>query len=172
MNYLRHAIKRFFPLLALLAALIFVKAKIGQAAYIPSESMKPTINAHDVLIIDKTVSPDKLERGNIVVFRSPSGSRMHRILIKRLIGLPGDRIEIRWGALYRNGKKVEETYIKEPMTYRMQEIVVPKGKYFFLGDNRNVSNDSHVWPNPFVDRDDIIGRAVFRIFPFDQMRGM
>jgi signal peptidase I len=116
--------------------------------------------------------PKDLQRGDIVVFTPPPESNLRKILIKRLIGMPGDRIEIRRGKLFRNGETVEEDYIKEPMKYRMKEFVVPEGKLFFLGDNRNISNDGHIWANPFVDYESVIGKAVFRVFPFDAMESM
>src|SRR5690606_960916 len=125
----------------------------------------------DVLIINKMVKPKQLEFGDIVVFTPPEDANTEKTLIKRLIGLPGDRIAVFAGELYRNGLKIEETYLKEPMRYDFQEIVVPDGTYFFLGDNRNESYDSHVWPTPFVDEANIIGRAVYRVYPFKQMSG-
>ena len=170
--WVRHGMKRLSPLIALLVILVFIKNNIGQAAYIPSKSMMPTLEIHDVLIIDKTIPPSDLKRGDIVVFRNPFKNKRKKFLIKRLIGLPGDRIEIRQGKLYRNGHKVKEEYIKEPMKYRMKAFVVPKGKYFFLGDNRNVSYDAHVWQNKYVNEEAIIGKAVYRIFPFSRMEDM
>jgi signal peptidase I len=170
---LQKGFQRLLPLVILFVALTFVKTNIGQAAYIPSRSMVPTLKVHDLLIIDKMILPEELERGDIVVFRPPPESRLYKkILIKRLIGLPGDRIEIRKGKLYRNGKAIKENYIKEPMRYRLHELIVPENKYFFLGDNRNISNDSHAWSNPFVDAESIIGKAIFRIYPFDSIREM
>jgi signal peptidase I len=153
-------------------ALTFVKTNVGQAAYIPTKSMLPTLKVHDLLIIDKMVLAQDLKRGDIVVFTPPPESNLRKILIKRLIGMPGDRIEIRRGKLFRNGETVEEDYIKEPMKYRMKEFIVPEGKLFFLGDNRNISNDGHIWANPFVDYESVIGKAVFRIFPFDAIESM
>ncbi|WNQ09793.1 signal peptidase I [Paenibacillus aurantius] len=169
------AIRKAKPYLAyalFLAFLLFVKANVGQAAYIPSGSMIPTLNIHDVLIIDKMVKPEDLKFGDIVVFQPPEELNLDKILIKRLIGLPGDTIEVRDGKLYRNGKAVEEPYLNETMTYRMAKVVVPEGSYFFLGDNRNRSNDSHLWPTPFVPASSIIGKAVYRVFPFNHMEGV
>jgi signal peptidase I len=156
----------------LCAALTFVKTNVGQAAYIPTKSMLPTLRVHDLLIIDKMVLPQNLEHGDIIVFTPPVESNLRKILIKRLVGVPGDRIEIRKGKLFRNGEFVKENYIKEPMRYRMKEFIVPEGKLFLLGDNRNVSNDAHVWPNPFVDYESVIGKAVFRVYPFDSIQSM
>jgi signal peptidase I len=61
---------------------------------------------------------------------------------------------------------MDEPYVKEPMTYNYGPIQVPEDHYFFLGDNRNDSYDSHLWPTPFVDKDSIIGKTIFRYYPF------
>lgn len=68
--------------------------------------------------------------------------------MKRLIGLPGDTIQIKDGVLYRNEERIEEPYIKEPMRYEFGPIQVPEKQYFFLGDNRNQSYDAHMWETP------------------------
>ncbi|GIP33802.1 signal peptidase I [Paenibacillus sp. J2TS4] len=169
MNRIFRLAKSWAPFLLLLGALFFVRTNVGQAAYIPSESMLPTLQVHDILIIDKTVKPDQLQFGDIVVFHPPAEANLDKKLIKRLIGLPGDEIEITDGQLYRNGVKVEESYVKESMKYGFGPITVPEDHYLFLGDNRNESLDSHLWSNPFVDSKKIIGRAVYRIFPFNQI---
>lgn len=162
-------LKSWVPFLILFAVMLFIRTNVGQAAYIPSASMAPTLQVHDVLIIDKMVKPDKLEFGDIVVFTPPEENNIDKRLIKRLIGLPGDIIEVREGHLYVNETQVEEGYIKEPMNYRFGPVTVPEEHFLFLGDNRNESSDSHIWLNPFVSYDSIIGRAVLRIFPFNQM---
>nr|WP_150959565.1 signal peptidase I [Aneurinibacillus sp. XH2] len=172
MQRITRLMKSWMPFVLLLGIMLFVRTNVGQAAYIPSESMLPTLNVHDILIIDKTVKPDKLKFGDIVVFYPPDEAQLDKKLIKRLIGLPGDTIEITEGKLYRNGVKVEESYIKESMQYYFGPVTVPDEHYLFLGDNRNESLDSHLWSNPFVESKRIIGRAVFRIFPFDQIESI
>jgi signal peptidase I len=77
--------------------------------------------------------------------------------------LPGDTIHIREGTLYRNGEKVIERYTKEPMRYDFGPVTVPRDKFFFLGDNRNESFDSHLWVTPFVEKDKIIGKVIWQI---------
>ncbi|MGZ4031125.1 MAG: signal peptidase I [Tumebacillaceae bacterium] len=152
---------------------LFIHFFVGEAAYIPSESMVPTLQVHDVLAIDKITKPNHLKDGEIVVFHPPVEGQEKESFIKRLIGVGGDTIEIRDGKLYRNGKAVDEPYIAEPMNYVYGPITVPEGKFFFLGDNRNNSFDSHLWPNgPFVSPDAIVGRAVFRMYPFNEMGTM
>jgi signal peptidase I len=152
---------------------LLLQTYVAQAVKVPTPSMEPTIHVDDRLIMEKLERVDHYEFGDIVVFWPPvqTGPEKERY-VKRLIGLPGDSIEIREGVLYRNGVRVEEPYLNERMTYRFGPVVVPEGKYVFLGDNRNHSFDSHLWPTPFVDQDDIIGRVILRYYPLDQISGM
>lgn len=133
--------------------------------YIPSSSMVPTLNVDDRLLVTRVYNPEKLQRGDIVVFDS---DELNETVIKRLIGLPGDTIKIDGTAVYVNGKKLDEPYVKYPLesygTYK-----VPEGKYFFLGDNRANSNDSRFWKDPYIDADKIQGKAQIKIYPLSQI---
>lgn len=133
--------------------------------YIPSSSMVPTLNVGDRLLVTRVYNPEKLQRGDIVVFDS---DELNETVIKRLIGLPGDTIKIDGTAVYVNGKKLDEPYVKYPLesygTYK-----VPEGKYFFLGDNRANSNDSRFWKDPYIDADKIQGKAQIKIYPLSQI---
>lgn len=159
----------FVPITIALTLSFTVRTYIAEAVEIPSGSMIPTLQVNDRLFIEKVTDPAELQDGDIVVFIPPVKGKEDRF-IKRLIGVGGDKIQIKDGALYRNDQKVEEPYIKEPMDYDYGPIVVPKGKFFFLGDNRNDSFDSHKWPTPFVDKDAIIGKAIFRYYPLTEMK--
>lgn len=134
-------------------------------AEIPSESMVPTLNKDDRVIITRLYNYENLNRGDIVVFHS---EELNQDLIKRLIGLPGDHIEIIKGEVYINGEVLEEDYVKnnESLDYELS-YDVPKEKYFFLGDNRSNSYDSRRWKNPYVDEKDIVGKAQLKIYPFN-----
>src|SRR5690554_3765805 len=109
------------------------------------KSMEPTIYHEDRVLVYKT---DKINHGDIVVFYSEI---FNKRLVKRVIGLEGDTIAIKYDneinayEVWRNGERLEEDYISEPMlkTYQEIEVEVPEGKMFFLGDNRNWSLDSH-----------------------------
>lgn len=91
-----------------------------------------------------------------------------RDYIKRLIGVPGDTLQVKNGKLYRNGKMQNETYLNEPFAdYDMKPVTIPKGKVFAMGDNRNNSNDGHVW-GP-LDRDRILGKAMVKFFPITRI---
>ncbi|MCY7335464.1 MAG: signal peptidase I, partial [Chamaesiphon sp.] len=96
--------------------------------------------------------------------------------IKRVIGLPGDRIEVKDGKVYINGKVISEKYLDEAPDYNWSSTaltpdgIVPKGHYLVLGDNRNNSYDSHYWG--FVPQDKIVGKAVVRFWPIDRAGGI
>ncbi len=103
------------------------------------------------------------QRGDIIVFRYPKDTS--RDFIKRVIGVPGDVVEIRNGLVYVNGQALDERYIAAPPNYPMAPERVPPGNFFVLGDNRNNSSDSHVWG--LVPESDIIGKAWFSYWPVD-----
>lgn len=132
---------------------------------IPSESMVPTLNVGDRLFVTRVYNLDKLERGDIVVFYS---EELQEDLIKRLIGLPGDKIEIKNGIVYVNGEVLEEDYIGAEDNVN-GVYTVPEGKYFFLGDNRLYSKDSRYWINPYIDGKDITGKAQVKVYPLNQI---
>ncbi|WCK52970.1 signal peptidase I [Aneurinibacillus sp. Ricciae_BoGa-3] len=150
---------------------VVCRTYIAEAVVVPTGSMLPTVQLQDRLIVNKMMNPDNLKDGDVVVFYPPlSGIEKNERYIKRLIGKGGETIEIKDHTLFRNGKKVDEPYLSEPMNYNYGPVTVPKGKFFFLGDNRNESYDSHLWPSPFVDKDKIIGKAEVTYFPFSDMK--
>ena len=102
------------------------------------------------------------DRGDIIVFRFPRDPS--RDFIKRVVGLPGEQVEIRAGVVYINGKKLNEPYILENPTYSRESSLVPPGNYFVLGDNRNNSSDSHVWGS--VPLENIVGKTWFSYWPW------
>lgn len=115
---------------------------------IPSDSMSPTLEKND-RIVGINVSPSDLKRGDIITFLYPKASK--HILVKRIIGLPGDKILIKNGDMFINGRKIIEPYIKHKADYNFK-IKVPKHDVFVLGDNRNNSFDSSIWgPLPIKD---------------------
>lgn len=132
---------------------------------IPSESMVPTLNVDDRLFVTRIYNLDKLKRGDIIVFYS---EELQADLIKRLIGLPGDKVKIENGIVSVNGEVLREDYIGAADTFN-GEYEVPEGKYFFLGDNRLWSKDSRYWINPYIDKEDITGKAQVKVYPFDEI---
>ena len=128
------------------------------------KSMEPTLASSEMIFVEKIsrYSGD-INRGDIVIVQYPE---LDDTYVKRIIGIPGDRIAIKDGALYLNGDKMSESYIKEPMNYSMEETTVPKGSYYVMGDNRNMSIDSRTVGA--LPKDMIIGHAVFVVFPLSE----
>jgi signal peptidase I len=148
-----------------------IRTFVAEARYIPSESMLPTLQVNDRLIIEKvSYYFQKPERGDVVVF-SPTKKlqelKYHDAFIKRVIGIPGDSVEVKNGVVYVNGEALKENYIQEKPDYNFGPETVPADQYLVLGDNRNNSYDSHYWG--FVPRDNLIGRAVVRFWPFNRV---
>ena len=138
--------------------------------YIPSESMYPTLKVKDQLFVTKMYSRDSIQRGDILVFFS---DEFNELLIKRVIGLPGDDIVVKAsGEVLVNGEVLEETYVvqKDETAIFDLEFKVPEDKYFFLGDNRANSLDSRYWSEPYIDFEDIRGEAIIIIYPFNRIR--
>jgi signal peptidase I len=98
------------------------------------------------------------------------GFQADQAFIKRVIGLPGDTIEIKNGRVSIDQQLLTEVYIAEPPNYLMSSIVVPSSQVFVMGDNRNNSNDSHIWG--FLPKTNIIGHACFRFWPLERFGGM
>ncbi|MEK5493875.1 signal peptidase I [Paenibacillus sp. FSL R7-0297] len=142
---------------------LFIRTYVAEAMRVPTGSMIPTIEINDRLVVDKMLWNSSLKHGDIVVFYPPVAGDEHKRYVKRLIGLPGDEIEIKDGTLYRNNEAVDEPYLQEAMTYTFGPVTVPADHYFFLGDNRNVSFDAHLWSTPFVDKDKLIGKVLFDV---------
>ena len=154
-------IKQYLPsILIALVVSIGVRTYVAEAMKVPTGSMIPTIQINDHLIVEKLMWITNLNHGDIIVFQAPTEDKKY---VKRLIGLPGDEIEIKEGELYRNKQVVTEPYINEKMNYNYGPIVVPADKYFFLGDNRNNSFDSHAWVDPFIDKEKLIGKVMIEI---------
>lgn len=145
----------------------FVKPTI-----VREHSMENTLHEYDYIFLSKQAYTffGDVEHGDIIVFHTDidDGEGHSKNLIKRAIGLPGDTIEITGGNVIRNGKVLDEKYTKDGYTDgEMEEITVPEGKVFAMGDNRQSSLDSRNEEVGMVDMDLIIGKAVFRIYPLN-----
>ncbi|MEN9215383.1 MAG: signal peptidase I [Gloeomargarita sp. DG02_3_bins_56] len=144
-----------------------IRTFVAEARYIPSESMLPTLQVNDRLIIDKvTYEFRPPERGEIVVFQPTPALKeqgFRDAFIKRIVGLPGEQVEVKKGKVLINGQPLTESYLAAPPDYEYGPVVVPAEHYLVLGDNRNHSFDSHFWG--FVPRQNIIGRAAIRFWP-------
>lgn len=146
-----------------------IRTFVAEARWIPSESMVPTLKINDKLIVDKlSYRFTDPQRGDIVVFNPTENIKRENpnlkdAFIKRIIGLPGDKVEVKGERVYVNDRPLQEKYIEAPPHYQFGPVTVPPNSYLVLGDNRNNSYDSHFWG--FVPRDNIIGHAVVRFWP-------
>lgn len=131
-------------------------------ANVTTESMVPALNVNDKLLVTRVHDLDALQFGDIVVFYS---KEFKQYMVKRLIGLPDDSIKMNKGILHVNGEYKIESYIQYLDDYT-GDFKIPEGKYFFLGDNRNISLDSRLWNETYINGQDIIGIVRFRIYPF------
>ena len=132
---------------------------------VPSGSMEPTIMTGSRMIgLRLSYTFSEPERGDIIIFKYPDDTSQN--FVKRIIGLPGETVEIIDGVTYIDGVALEEDYLAEtPYEEDFGPYVVPEGCYFVMGDNRNNSKDSRYWENTFVPEDYIIGKALFCYWP-------
>lgn len=155
---------------AIVAALLLKNFVIINAT-VPTGSMENTIlPGDDLLGFRLAYLFSEPERGDIIIFKFPDDESQK--FIKRIIGLPGELVQITDGKIYIDGSEepLEEDYLKEEWVVSTgpYEFVVPEGCYFVMGDNRNNSKDSRYWEQPFVTEDEIIGKAEFIYFPFNR----
>ncbi|MEY4356451.1 MAG: hypothetical protein RLZZ89_1519 [Cyanobacteriota bacterium] len=157
-----------FFLVAALALLL--RWAVLEPRWIPSGSMLPSLELQDRILVEKLSQRFKRlpTRGEIVVFRVPepllnSGYDPKAALIKRVVGIPGDQLEVIDGRLKRNGEYANEPWLAEPMSYNMKSIEVLPGQLWVLGDNRNASLDSHIWGG--MPQQNLIGTAIWRYWP-------
>lgn len=146
---------------------IFIMTFVGRSFTVDGPSMQPTLHSGERLLVDKlTYRFRDPQRGEIIVFRYPADPSHY--FIKRVIGVPGDRIEIRGGVVYVNGVALEENYVSSPTYGRFTSGVVPEGHFFVLGDNRNNSQDSRSPLIGYVPKRLIAGRALVRFWPISR----
>ena len=138
------------------------------------QSMSNTLLNNDYVFVSRQSYTlfGEPEHGDIIVFRSnltnTNGSK--KLLVKRVIGLPGDTVAIKDGSVILNGEAIDEPYTRDGYTSsEMEEITVPENKIFALGDNRQHSSDSRSKSVGLVDFDDVIGKVVFRLYPFNKI---
>jgi signal peptidase I len=136
---------------------------VVQAFYIPSGSMEPTLMVNDRILVAKFLYRfEPIARGDVIVFRYPLNPQ--RDFVKRVMGLPGDRAQLKEGVVYVNGQRISEKgYTIKPDFGNYGPVTVPQGQFFVLGDNRNNSEDSRFFG--YVPRDNIIGKAIFIYWP-------
>lgn len=153
--------------IAVLLAVV-IRVFLFQFFVIPSASMEPTLTEGDMIAANKIVYRfSEPKRGDIIVFKYPLDPE--RDFVKRLIGLPGEKLQIKSSTLYINGKVTPEPYLPKGLKFQdYGPVTVPKDKFFMMGDNRNDSLDSRSWGE--MPRENIIGKASFIYWPINRMK--
>ncbi|NCO75701.1 MAG: signal peptidase I [Cyanobacteria bacterium] len=148
---------------------VLIRIFIAEPRFIPSESMYPTLDIGDRLVVEKvSYRFTKPKDQDIVVFTPPPqlqvlGYDASQAFIKRIIAQEKETVAVKEGIVYVNGIATKEEYIFENPEYSLDTIEIPKGYVFVMGDNRNNSNDSHIWG--FLPQENIIGKAIFTFWP-------
>ena len=149
---------------------MIIKVTVVEAFVVPTGSMEPTIAVGDRFFSNKLVyyfrSP---KEGEIVIFTPPDQATSNGSIpfVKRVIGVPGDWVEVKDGKVFVNHREIDEKYVKENPKYQLAATQVPRDALFVLGDNRNNSYDSHVWG--FVPLQNIKAKALFRFWPLTRL---
>lgn len=153
------------PILAAIIIAFIINKVVFFNVTVPTGSMLPTINLDDKILVTRVHNKNNIKHGDIVVFHS---DELGEDLIKRLIGVPNDVVEIKEdGSVYINNIKTDESYVKFPGG-KTGKFTVPKDSYFFMGDNRINSLDARYWEKPFIPKKDIMGKARIIISPFSR----
>ena len=159
----KEVIKYIIFLAFFVSVFFFFSVKKGGFFYTNTRSMEPTIRPGDRMVLIKT---EILKRSDIIIFKNLENTEEY--LVKRVIGLPGDTVEVAGGQLYLNGKPMDEPYLKESfIIYKYGLAQVPPGNLFVLGDNRNNSDDSTVWG--FLPTNNLRGKVIFRYWPANRL---
>lgn len=158
--------------IALVIGLILIQ--FIKPTIVKEHSMEPTLQENDYIFLSRQSYSllGEPERGDIVVFHSDlkTVDGKEKALVKRVIGLPGDTISITGGTVYINGEALTEDYTKDGYTdTEMEEITVSEGELFCMGDNRQNSIDSRDGSVGCIPIDQVIGKAVLRLYPFDKI---
>lgn len=161
-----------FAVILAVLVLQFIKPTI-----VREHSMENTLHENDFLFVSRrsySLFGDP-GRGDIIVFHSPltTATGQEKLLVKRIIAVGGDTVSISGGVVYLNGEALEEDYVKDGYTdTEMEEVTVPEGSLFCMGDNRQNSADSRDPRIGCVLEKDVLGKVVFRIFPFSSFGGL
>lgn len=168
-SFLQHQSERLvYYLLFPIIINLFIRSTLIEARFIPSLSMHPTLTIGDHIVVDKLTHHFRsYNLDDIVVFNLSTKVLNNRSFIKRIVAIGGDEIYIHKNHLYRNGITQKETFLCEPINYKLGPYKVPYKHVLLLGDNRNSSWDGHVWGSlPVMN---IVGRAVGIYWPWKRM---
>lgn len=153
--------------------LAFVITQFVRPTLVKGESMYPTLEENDYLIVNR-ISPkiSGLEKGDIIVFSTnlmQDDGKGTKDLVKRVIATEGDHLKIENSKVYVNGELIDEPYIHDNYTDANIDIVIPENKIFAMGDNRENSLDSRHAQVGLVDEKDVMGKVMIRLFPFNKL---
>ena len=170
---MKKLIKELIPYVVILVIVVLFRTYIATPVIVRGDSMLPNLKDKEMLILSKiTYRLSSIKRFDVVVLDESKIDSSDKLIIKRIIGLPGDYIEYKDDVLYINGKEVKENYDRDVTDYFKLEIIcacykIPKDKYLVLGDNRSISKDSRYIG--LIDKKYIKGKAIFRLFPLNKM---
>ena len=157
---------------ALAIVFAFIITQFIKPTLVRGDSMYSTLEEGDYLIINRMSYKFKdPERGDIIVFKSDlqQDDGSSKDLVKRVIGVSGDRVKIENSKVYVNGEELTEPYIHDEVTEGDIDTVVPENSVFVLGDNRDISLDSRYSEVGFIDNSDILGKVFIRLYPFNKI---
>jgi signal peptidase I len=137
---------------------------------IPTGSMLPTVQLNDRVWVNRFIYRfQEPQRGDVVMFKPPETIKSATPYLKRVIGLPGETVEMKNQKVYINGRALVEPYVAEPLDYEYGPVVVPNDCILVLGDNRNNSYDSHEW-NAWLTEDRLMGKAIAVYWPLQHFK--
>jgi signal peptidase I len=152
---------------------LFITLFVAQRNTISGPSMEPTLHDKDQIIVEKISKHFAINRGDIITIDETDADHPENLLIKRIIGLPGEKIELKDGKVFVNDQLLQEDYLSQGVETQAdpvrneQVVTLGENEYYVLGDNRPVSKDSRrIGP---VHRDQIIGKLLIRFYPFDSI---
>jgi signal peptidase I len=152
----------------------FVILQFIKPTIVREHSMEDTLHENDYILLSRQAYSlfGEPATGDIIVFRSElkTNAGENKLLVKRVIGVPGDSIAIQGGAVILNGRELQEPYVKDGFTAsEMEEMIIPEGMLFAMGDNRQNSMDSRDERVGLVPMDKVVGKAFVRLYPFHQI---
>lgn len=154
--------------IAFILAMI-LRTFIVEGRIIPTGSMLPTVQLQDRVMVNKFIYRfTEPQRGDVVVFAPPDVLNSEDDYLKRIIGLPGETVEMKDGDVYVDGKVLSEPYLAEAVDYEFGPVTVPDDSLLVLGDNRNMSFDSHKW-NAWLTKDHLKGKAFLIYWPLNHI---
>ena len=160
-------VRELIPYLVIIVVVILFRTFIATPVRVEGSSMVPTLKDGDILVLNKL--SHNYKRFDIVVVSTNKSK-----IVKRIIGLPGENIEYKDNKLYIDGKVIEDKTVEATDDFTLKELYgmnrIPDGYYFVMGDNRDGSSDSRDYRIGLIKKENILGKTIFRLFPFNKIR--